>query len=62
MSVVDIPREQSHSNNLKEEIHGGDVEQTEQEEPGLTEVKGEQAIPFHQRQGMAMELLAETED
>ena len=48
MPAVDIKSQQTHDDNLEEEVQGGNIEQTEEEEPRRTEVKREQAIPLHQ--------------
>ena len=39
-------------------MHHGNVEQAKEEEPAATEIKGEQTIPFLQRQGLGVELVA----
>ena len=48
MTVVDVISQQAHNDDLKEEVQGGNVEQAEQEEPGRTEIEGEQTVPSHQ--------------
>ena len=57
MTVVNIKGQQSHDDNLEEEIQSWHVEQTEEEEPGGAEIEGEQTVPFHQWQRLTVERL-----
>ena len=41
MTVIDIIGQQSHDDNLEEEIQGWHIKQAEQEEPGGAEVEGD---------------------
>jgi hypothetical protein len=47
MTVVDIIGQQTHDDDLEEEVQDRYVEQAEKEEPCRTEVEGQQTIPFH---------------
>ena len=58
MTVLDIISQQAHDDDLEKEVQNGYIEQTEEEEPGRTEVEGEQTVPFHQWQRVAMEFFA----
>ena len=60
MTAVDIEIEQSHAHNLPEEIHDGNVEQTEQEEPEGAEIESQQSVPEDDGQRLVVELLADT--
>ena len=60
MTAVDIEIEQSHAHNLPEEIHDGNVEQAEQEEPEGAEIEGQQSVPENDGQRLVVELLADT--
>ena len=57
MTVIDIIGQQSHDDDFEDEIQGWHVEQAEEEEPGGAEVEGEQAVPLHQWQRLAVQLL-----
>ena len=45
MTMVDVPSEESHAEDLEEEIEGGQVDETEEEQPEGTEIECEQSIP-----------------
>ena len=57
MAMIDIPFQHGHGDGFEEEMYDRHVEQAEQEEECGAEVEGQQSVPFHQRQGMAVELL-----
>ena len=57
MTMVDVPCQQTHGKNLKEEVASRNVQQAEQKEPEGAEVKRQQTIPCNDGTRLAKELL-----
>ena len=55
VAAIDIKIEQSHAHNLPEEIHDGNVEQTEQEKPEGAEIEGQQSVPENDGQRLVVD-------
>ena len=59
VSMVHVPGEEAHGEDFEEEIHGGQIDQTEEEEPEGTEVECEQAVQEDNGQRLLTERLAQ---
>ena len=57
--MVHVPGEEAHGEDFEEEIHGGQIDQTEEEEPEGTEVECEQAVQEDNGQRLLTERLAQ---
>ena len=59
MTVSDPAAEDFHAGNLEyDEVDGGEVDETEEDEEGGAEVECKHSVVLHQFQGLGMQLLA----
>ena len=57
VATADVLCQQTHGDDLEEEELTGQVDETEEEHPEGTKIKGEQTVPEHQRQRRTVDIL-----